>query len=73
MNISYYKIAEHAPNFTYGATASTAILWGLHLSDVAVIVSALAAVGGFALQAWVAWTKVKLMQRSERWKAGDKK
>lgn len=63
---------EHASVITYSGAAATTVFWGLHLSDICMIVSASAAVGGFALQLWVARIKVELMQRSERWKKGDK-
>lgn len=58
--------------FTYTAAASTGFFWGLNISDLCVIVSAMAAVVGVGLQWWVARTKVQLMKRSQQWKAGDK-
>lgn len=63
---------EHASTVTYVSAGSTVLFWGLHITDIAVIVSAAAAFGGFLLQLWVARAKVQLMKRSERWKAGDK-
>lgn len=63
---------EHASGLTYTAAGVTGVFWGLHISDIAVIVSAMAAVVGVGFQIWVAITKVRLMKRSERWKAGDK-
>ena len=36
----------------YGGAATTGILWGLSVSEVAVIVSALVAVLGFIVHAW---------------------
>lgn len=70
--MSPHQNLEHASVLTYGAAATTVTLWGLHLSDLAIIVSASATVIGVACQIWVAVTKVRLMKRSERWKAGDK-
>lgn len=54
---------------TYGGAASTFVIWGLHLSDVAAIVSACVALAGLGVQIWVARTKVKVMR--ETGKAGD--
>jgi hypothetical protein len=65
-------IADHASAVTYASAGVTLTLWGLRLSDIAVIVSACATVGGFLLQLWVARHKVALMKRSDRWQAGDK-
>lgn len=71
--MSLHTNLDHASTVTYGSAATTGILWGLHISDIAIIISATAAVGGLLLQLWVAYTKVQLMKRSERWKAGDNK
>lgn len=70
--MAIHQDLEHAATLTYTGTASTVVFWGLHLSDIAVIISAGAALGGFLLQLWVARAKVQLMKRSERWKAGEK-
>lgn len=70
--MSPLKNLDHASTVTYVSGGVTLTVWGLHLSDVAIIVSACATVGGFLCQLWVARTKVELMKRSERWKAGDK-
>jgi hypothetical protein len=71
--MSIHQNLEHASTITYASGTATVLFWGLHLSDVAVIVSATASILGVSLQIWVAVTKVRLMKRSERWKAGDKK
>lgn len=59
-----------APIVTFSSTASTFVIWGLHLSDLAAIVSACVALCGLGVQFWVARNKVRLMQ-SGQWKAGD--
>lgn len=42
-----------APVGTYTAAASSIAAWGLHVSDIAVILSSLAAVAGVSLQALI--------------------
>lgn len=70
--MSIHQNLEHASSVTYVSAGSTVVFWGLHVTDIAVIVSATCAVVGVSLQIWVAIAKVQLMKRSERWKAGDK-
>jgi len=36
----------------YGGAAATGLFWGLSVSDIAVILSALVAVAGFIVHAW---------------------
>lgn len=48
MNLN--DITQHAPYVTYTASASAVTFWGLHISDFAVMVTALAAVAGAATQ-----------------------
>lgn len=42
-----------APISTYTAAAASISAWGLHISDIAVICSSLAAVGGMVLQSLI--------------------
>ena len=66
---------EHAATVTYTGAGATAVLWGLHISDVCMIVSATAAVVGVTMQIWVARAKVAMYKRGtlgQRWKQGDK-
>lgn len=52
---------------TYGSTASTVLFWGLHLSDIAVFMSATASVCGVLLQFYVTFSRIrKLEQDSEQ-------
>lgn len=46
-----------APIATYFATTSAVILWGLHISDIGVIVSSIASVCGVGLQFYLAFHK----------------
>lgn len=50
---------------TYSGAALSVTSWGLHLSDIAAIVGALAALGGFGVQCWVGYHRVKLMKKRE--------
>lgn len=52
---------------TYSSTASTVLFWGLHLSDIAVFMSAMASFFGVLLQFYVAFSRLrKLEQDSEQ-------
>lgn len=48
--MSIQNFAENAPFITYTSAAGAVTVWGLHISDVAVIVSSLAAVSGAVIQ-----------------------
>lgn len=43
-------VSDNAHYVTYASAASTATVWGLHLSEVAVMVSSLAAICGAVIQ-----------------------
>lgn len=45
-------LEQAATAATYGGATSAAVFWGLHLSDIGVIVSVLVAVLGFAVNTW---------------------
>lgn len=63
MDIKYLpQHADKVPFVTYGGAASTVVIWGLHLSELAAIVSAGVAIIGLGVQIWVARTKVRLMK-----------
>lgn len=47
---------------TIGGSVSATVFWGLHISDIAVIVSALAAVMGVLLQFYVAMRRIHLLE-----------
>lgn len=67
MNFPLHVDKIHA--VTYGSAGATFVIWGLHLSDVAAIVSASVAIIGLGVQIWVARTKVRLMK--QRMQLGD--
>jgi len=48
--MSLSDFTAHSPYITFGAASVTVTGWGLHVSDVAVIVSSLAAVCGAVIQ-----------------------
>lgn len=57
---------DNAPTITYTAAGSTAVMWGLHLSDIGVIVSAFATVLGVILQFYVTVHKIRMLERDQR-------
>lgn len=48
---------------TLGGSISATVFWGLHISDLAVIVSALAAVIGVFLQFYVAMRRIHILEQ----------
>ena len=60
-----HRAAAHAADglpVTLGGTGSALVCWGLHISDVAVIFSALAAVAGVLLQFYVAMRRLRILE-----------
>lgn len=60
---SVHAVMDNSPALTYTAGASTVVFWGLHLSDIAVILSALATIFGVALQFYVAMHRIRVLER----------
>lgn len=48
---------NNAPAITYTGATSTLVFWGLHISDMAAIVSTLCAVAGVLLQIYVVFRR----------------
>lgn len=65
MNTHINPVLDHAPTATYAAAGSTFVLWGLHLSDIAVILSALATMAGVALQFYVALHRIRMLEKAQ--------
>lgn len=57
------KLAENAPGATYGGATASIALWGLHISEICVIVSTLVSVLGLALQIWLATYRIRRLER----------
>lgn len=60
-----HKFIEPPAFLTAGATASTFMFWGLHLSDIGVIVSSLASLCGVGLQFYVVIRRVRAEKRQQ--------
>lgn len=56
--------ASNAPAITYGGSAAAVMFWGLHVSDIAVILSAFASVCGVLLQGYVAIHRIRRLERN---------
>lgn len=67
MMFAPHKAMEHAATVTYAGGATTLVFFGLHASDIAMLLSALASLIGMGLQIYVAITKIRLVHRSKRW------
>lgn len=59
------KVAENAPGATYTATGATVLFWGLHVSDVAVLLSAIASIAGVVLQFYLALHRLRRLERDQ--------
>jgi hypothetical protein len=62
MNTHSHPILDAAPGVTYTAMGSTVVFWGLHISDIAVILSASATICGVALQFYVALHRIRMLE-----------
>lgn len=60
------RVADGGPAVTYAATGATVLFWGLHVSDIAVMVSALASLLGVSLQFYLAMHRIGRLERAER-------
>lgn len=66
-----HPLSHHAANdmmnqasaVTYGGTATAFAFWGLHISDIAVIVSTLASVMGVVLQFYVTFKRIQTIEK----------
>ena len=54
------RAVQNAPVLTYGGTGSAVVFYGLHISEIGVIISALASVCGVGLQFYLAFRSMKL-------------
>lgn len=58
------KLTDQAHLLTYGGSAGSIVIWGLHISEIAAIVSAFVAVCGLAIQVFIALAKLRYMKRN---------
>lgn len=57
-------VLNNAPSVTYTAGVTSIVFWGLHLSDIAVMLSAFASVCGVGLQFYVALHRIRRLERA---------
>lgn len=57
MNQHLAKVAENAQAFTYTSAGGTLVFWGLHISDIAAIISTMCAIAGVSLQFYMAFRR----------------
>jgi hypothetical protein len=60
------QAADNGPALTYSATGAAVLFWGLHVSDIAVMVSALASLLGVSLQFYLAMHRIGRLERASR-------
>jgi hypothetical protein len=63
---SIVRVADQGPAVTYTATATTVLFWGLHVSDIAVMISALASLLGVSLQFYIALRRISRLERQSK-------
>jgi hypothetical protein len=56
-------LVENANAITYSSGAATVLFWGLHLSDIAVLLSSFASVCGVGLQFYVALHRIRRLEK----------
>lgn len=59
------KALDNAPVLTYSGSTTALFFWGLHLSDIGVIVSSVASVCGVGLQFYVAISRARASRRQQ--------
>lgn len=57
-------ISNNAPAVTYSGAGAAVLFWGLHLSDIAVILSAFASICGVGLQFYVALHRIRRLEKA---------
>lgn len=57
--------ASNAQAVTYGGTGAAVLFWGMHASDIAVMLSALASILGVILQFWLAVRRIRRLEHRE--------
>lgn len=57
------RAAENSPAITLGAGATTAVFWGLHVSEICMILSTLATVCGLGLQVFLAFHRIRRLEK----------
>lgn len=59
------RIADNSPAVTVGAGAATVIGWGLHVSDICMILSTLATICGLCLQFYLAMGRIRRLEHRQ--------
>lgn len=59
-------VTNNAPAITYGGSTAAVLFWGLHVSDIAVILSAFASICGVFLQGYVAIHRIRRLERTAK-------
>lgn len=59
------RFADNSPAATVTAGAATAVFWGLHVSDICMILSTFATVCGLALQFYLATTRIRRLEHRQ--------
>lgn len=62
----FHAAQENAPAITYTGGGSAFVLWGLHLSDIGVLISMAATLAGVFLQVYVTMHKMRMLERDQK-------
>lgn len=66
LNAVVQAAQDNAPAITYTGGGSALMFWGLHISDVGVIISAVATLTGVFLQLYVTMHKMRMLERDQK-------
>lgn len=64
-HISKFSDGSQPAVYTVGAGTATALFWGLHVSDICMILSTLATICGLALQFWLAMGRIRRLEQRQ--------
>lgn len=58
-------VGDNAPAITYTGAGASVVFWGLHVSDICMIVSTLATVCGVLLQIFIALHRIRRLEKGQ--------
>ena len=59
------RVADAGPALTYTGTTATVLFWGLHVSDIAVLLSTTASILGVTLQFYLALHRIRRLEHGQ--------
>lgn len=66
LNAVVQGLQDNAPAITYTGGTSALVFYGLHISDIGIIVSMFATLAGVFLQVYVTMHKMRMLERDQK-------